>query len=544
MSEQLSGAGARARSGFSLVELTVVLAVVALIAAIAVPAYTSVRVNTAQASATRSAQLLATNALALAISETGTPDTTAFGEALERALVESSGTVEPLELGSVTATWRYEHPNTYRALITFDAQSQTISVVDADAPAPATPDGDSDGGGDTATPPESEPDPAPEPVAVFAWGFNSSGQVGDGTTTSAPAPVEITDSGSLDGRRVTAVQAGDGFSVALADDGTLHAWGTDVDGRLGAGGITGSTVPVQIGTTGSLAGRQIVTFEVGFAHVLVIADDGTLHGWGLNNNDQLGLGAFAGNKTTPHLIAGGSLDGRTVVQASAGRDHSFAITSDGTVHAWGRNNLGQLGNGTTAGSSLPTELVLAGSLNGKTVSWIAARHQNSFAAATDGTFHAWGAAGHGQLGTGDTTNELSPVDIGNNGSFAGRTVTQIRGGWYHTVALTSDGTVHTFGWSSSGQLGAGSTSSRSVPGEVDGGSLATRTVTAIDAGNIFSVALGADGTVHTWGANNRDQLGIAGGNRNLPAQVTGELDGESVLSVAAGAEHSVVRVAR
>jgi alpha-tubulin suppressor-like RCC1 family protein len=113
-----------------------------------------------------------------------------------------------------------------------------------------------------------------------------------------------------------------------------------------------------------------------------------------------------------------------VVQVAAGFDSSLALRSDGTVWAWGFNQDGQLGDGTTTSRLTPVQVV------GLTkVTQIAAGRFHSLAVRSDGTTVAWGYNNHGQLGDGTTTNRTTPVAV------SGLTkVTQIAGGVFHSVA--------------------------------------------------------------------------------------------------------------
>ncbi len=140
-------------------------------------------------------------------------------------------------------------------------------------------------------------------------------------------------------------------AAGAAPAAALWAWGHNDSGQLGDGTTTDSSVPVQvIGLTG-------VTFaKSGLYHTVAAREDGTVWGWGNNEYGQLGgaTTATCGDEAepcspTPILIDGVS----SAIAVSAGYGHSLALTSDGTVWAWGRNAWGQLGDGTTTGSTLP-----------------------------------------------------------------------------------------------------------------------------------------------------------------------------------------------
>ncbi|NIL42921.1 permease [Salinispora arenicola] len=160
-----------------------------------------------------------------------------------------------------------------------------------------------------------------------------------------------------------------------------------------------------------------------------------------------------------------------------------------TVLAWGQNNDGELGDGTTTNRSTPVDVDLPA---GTEVTAIAAVGDHSLALTSAGTVLAWGQNVHGQLGDGTTTSNSTPVDVD---LPAGTEVTAIAGGDSHSLAVTSAGAVLAWGNNSSGQLGDGTTTDRDTPADVN---LPTGvTITAIAAGDDHSLALTAPPTSTT-----------------------------------------------
>ncbi len=250
---------------------------------------------------------------------------------------------------------------------------------------------------------------------AFAWGCNAYGQLGDNTRTDRHVPVPVTATGVLAGKTVVALAAGgfspSGHSVALCSDGTVAAWGCNIGGQLGTGSYPGavSRVPVAVSTAANSAlhGKRVVAIVAGWSHSLALCSDGSVAAWGINSNGQLGDNSTIGHgfpwavNTDSGVSA---LYGKMVVAIAAGRDHSLALCSDGTVAAWGSNEYGQLGNA--------------------------------------------------------TTNRLVPLAVNTNAGVSalyGKTVVAVAAGWYHNLALCSDGTVVAWGWNVIGQLGDNST---------------------------------------------------------------------------------------
>ena len=142
-------------------------------------------------------------------------------------------------------------------------------------------------------------------------------------------------------------------------------------------------------------------------------------------------------------------------QIACGYGHSLAIKNNGTLWAWGYNYLGQVGDGSTADKSSPTQI--AG-----TWQQVTAGHSHTLAIKSDGTLWTWGWNFYGQLGIGSTnTNGHDYPD--NPSQVTDATWQQIAGGDYHTIGVKTDGTLWVCGWSLYGQLGLGDTTDRLTP---------------------------------------------------------------------------------
>lgn len=171
-----------------------------------------------------------------------------------------------------------------------------------------------------------------------------------GTATSAGSfTVTTSGTGGGTGTAIVAKIAGGGsHAIALKMDGTVWAWGGDWDGQLGNGGITYDryTTPVQAsGLTG------VTAIAGGALHSIALKNDGTVWVWGKNDGGQLGDGTII-NRTTPVQVSG--LTGMTAI--AGGGSYSIALKSDGTVWAWGNNFYGQLGDGTTSARYTPVQV--------------------------------------------------------------------------------------------------------------------------------------------------------------------------------------------
>ncbi|MDP3000959.1 MAG: hypothetical protein Q8N47_25985 [Bryobacterales bacterium] len=264
-----------------------------------------------------------------------------------------------------------------------------------------------------------------------------------------------------------------------------------------------------------VAAGGFAAIAAGGAHSLAVWSDGTVRAWGLNDSGQLGDGSTA-NRLTQVPVSG--LTG--VLAVAGGANHSLALKSDGTVWAWGNNAYGQLGDGGSTNRLTP---VLVSGLTG--VVAIAGGTYHSLALRADGTVWVWGI---GWLVDGNTTNRLTPVQV------SGLTgVVAIAAGFSHGVALKSDGTVWAWGYNNNGQLGDGSTTNQATPVPVSG----LTGVVAIAAGDYCSLAVKNGGAVRAWGNNYYGQLGDGTTTTRLtPVPVSG-LSG--VLAIAGGYNHSL-----
>ena len=343
---------------------------------------------------------------------------------------------------------------------------------------------------------------------AFAWGANFKGQLGDGSTTQSNVPGAVSTSGLLSGKTVIKLASGGQHSLALCSDGTLVAWGLNDKGQLGNGNTTDSSVPVAVDVSGILSGKTVIAIAAGSNHSLALCSDGTVAAWGSNSNVQLGY--FGPPSSSVPVAVNGVLSGKTVIAVGGGELHSLALFSDGTMAAWGGGSEGQVGDGAGSQNNVPVLVSTSGVLNGKTVISIATGTSHNLALCSDGTLVAWGYNGSsGTLGINSTTaRSYVPVLVSTTGVLSAKTVTAISAGREHSLVLCSDGTLAAWGRGTNGQLGNNATSHSLVPVLVNtAGVLSGKTVTAVQAGGIYSMALCSDGALAAWGYNGSGNLG-------------------------------------
>ena len=181
---------------------------------------------------------------------------------------------------------------------------------------------------------------------VYAWGYNLDGQVGDGTLVNRDTPaVVLAASATLGASPVVGIAVGGNHSAAVTQSGTLYAWGSNSNGQAGQGlsntFLPNSPSPANIGS-------GFTKVACGGQHSLAIAQDGSLWAWGGNASGQLGDGTFI-NRTSPRLID----NSRIYTFISCGVSHSAAIDRDNNLFVWGANGYGQVGNGGISNVNIP-----------------------------------------------------------------------------------------------------------------------------------------------------------------------------------------------
>ncbi len=326
-------------------------------------------------------------------------------------------------------------------------------------------------------------------------------------------------------------------SLTLCSNSTVMAWGYNNNGQLGIGDTNRQLSPVEVhgplnvgfltGVTALASGGDALA---GVSHSLALKNDGTVWAWGWNHYGQLGTGD-TNARNVPVQVSNLT----NVTSIAGGGFHSYVLKSDGTVWAWGRNYHGELGIGDTISSKIPVQVHGPGNVGFLTniIAIATGGWGHSFALKSDGTVWSWGQNYFGQLGVGDTTDRYSPTQVSITG------ITAISAGGGHSLALKNDGTVWAWGYNSLDQLGDSTSIDRHAPVQVHGpGSVAFLTgIIQISGGAAHNLALKNDGTVWAWGFNQFGQLGDGNSVNGIEPVPVSLLT--SVYSVSAGGGHSM-----
>ncbi|MBK9640029.1 MAG: hypothetical protein IPO72_01725 [Saprospiraceae bacterium] len=282
--------------------------------------------------------------------------------------------------------------------------------------------------------------------SLWAWGENISGQLGNGSNMYQYNLIQI-------GLNTNWIQVGVSpySSIGLREDGSLWTWGSDNAGQLGNGKFYSDTfqsTPNEIicPISNSSCWQQIATGDD--AHTIAIKNDGTLWAWGNNRLGQLGNGTNV-NQNKPIQIGSES---NWMQVLAAGADYSLALRSDGSLWAWGYNEVGQLGDGTNKDKNTPTRI-------GADFNWVKLSAGLSHNLAIDvlAQLWVWGSNDGGELGDGSYINKNIPTQLGKDSWW------QVATGWDHSLAIESGGALWSWGYNLYGQLGDGTNITRSTP---------------------------------------------------------------------------------
>jgi alpha-tubulin suppressor-like RCC1 family protein len=250
---------------------------------------------------------------------------------------------------------------------------------------------------------------------------------------------------------------GEGHSLLVTRTGELYAWGNNRYGQLGIGEHGGGNTTPQV--VAALRGQQIKCVAAGWFHSAVVTAQGDLYTWGCGLDGRLGLGAEQ-DQVSPQYVF--SLRDNPVASVAAGGFHTLALTEAGHVFSFGYGGNGRLGHGDRGNRALPDWIE---ALASETVAQVVAGANHSLAVTANGKLYSWGEGSAGQLGHGNFDSYSLPEVVSAMREIA---VREVAAGWRHTIALTDspdgDGTA-LFAWGDNSmlQLGIGTTTTETRP---------------------------------------------------------------------------------
>jgi alpha-tubulin suppressor-like RCC1 family protein len=313
------------------------------------------------------------------------------------------------------------------------------------------------------------------------------------------------------------------WTCGISPTNVAYCWGANSYGQLGDGSTSDRMKPVPVAS--SLAFSSISAAAGDAGHTCAVTTAGAGYCWGRNNAGQLGDGTTTAS-SIPVAVAGGL----TFQSISAGYDHSCGVTTTGEAYCWGNNDHKALGIGL-----LPEQSSIPVRVNGG-ISFrnISAGYLHTCAVATDGTGYCWGSdLGSGAMGQGDRMVQLlvDPTPLMGGVSFQ-----TISTATTHTCGISTTSIAYCWGDNTFGQLGAGSSAGykSGFPLAVGGG----MAFTVIQAGESHTCGVAAAGGAYCWGLATRGAVGAAAPVASTYSSPTSVAGGDQLITVSAGYTHT------
>ncbi|MBN2503956.1 MAG: InlB B-repeat-containing protein [Bacilli bacterium] len=329
---------------------------------------------------------------------------------------------------------------------------------------------------------------------------------------------------------VANITFGDTFTILTTTNSRIFTFGDNYHGELGNGNFYASDLPEEITSNFAFSsGETIEEVHAGKMHAVLLTSNNRLFTWGYNSHGQLGNSTLFNSNLPIDITDNFSLvSGETITNVYAVDNRSFAITSDHNIFAWGNNERGELGDNSLYSRQLPVNITEYFTLGEEDfVDYLVLGGIHSMAVTAEGKIFTWGNNFHGQLGDGTGVRKLVPTDITNLFEFeAGEYVDQLvtdKGVYAHNLLLTSSGRLFAWGFNLHGQIGDNSVEDSLLPVDITSNLELNETekVEWIGAINMRSAVYTSEGRVFNWGFNQSGQLANANAQDGLvPIDIT------------------------
>ncbi|MBA0683239.1 hypothetical protein Goari_024911, partial [Gossypium aridum] len=236
--------------------------------------------------------------------------------------------------------------------------------------------------------------------------------------------------------------------------------------------------------------------------------------WGRNQNGQLGLGTTEDSPVPQKIKA---FQGISIKMVAAGAEHTAAISKEGALYGWGWGRYGNLGLGDRNDRLVPEKV---STLNEEKMNMVACGWRHTISVSVIGGLYTYGWSKYGQLGHGDFEDHLVPYKVE---ALADSSIKQISGGWRHTMALTSDGKLYGWGWN---KVGVGDNTDICSPVQVKFPNDQAHScyccfqilkVVQVSCGWRHTLAITEEQNIFSWGRGTNGQLGHGESmDRNFP----------------------------
>lgn len=310
----------------------------------------------------------------------------------------------------------------------------------------------------------------------------------------------------------------------------MFVWGKASSGQLALGDTEQDlvNVPLEVPHYDGFTSK-VLDVACGLEHTAFLTDDGIVYTCGSNNFGQLG---HSKRFNKPERID--ALETMTITKVACGQDFTMALTNKGRILSWGNNANGQLGHSTLDMIHRPRNIKFFNDIH---VIQVSCGMQHSLALTIDGRLFSWGSNSHGQLGVGRVSSSSSTEIPNLVETLRGVPLTEISAGGHHSMALSFSGAVFGWGRNSFGQLGLDNGTDQLFPVQIK--SIRSQRVRHIVCGEDHTAVLTEDGGVFTFGAGGNGQLGHnSNSHQNQPRKVL-ELMGTLITQIDCGRKHTV-----
>ena len=375
--------------------------------------------------------------------------------------------------------------------------------------------------------------------SAYSWGKNKDGELSVGSNRDFFNPQAVK---GMKNKQIEWISSGGQHSACIDSEGNIYICGSYLHGKLGIEDLTTISV-VTFTAIKSLQGKKVKQVACGDYHTLCVLDDGAVYTWGGTLYNKLGHRSNTGRGSSkPGLVT--NLKGKNIIYVDCGDFHSLALASDGKVYSWGGGgvhyNKGQCGHGHTNDIDDP---MLITALKNKDIVQISCGGYHSLALTNNNELYSFGSGEHGECGCGEFLDTSLPQQVlfpwinkAKDDQYGD--IIQISGGGHHTLALTTTGLVYSFGFASHGQLGLHNTTNSCTPQLVT--DLRSQSIKCITAGWNHSLVLSSKGDVWACGYGFFGQLGLGNDESQTSFKHVKTLGNKNIKKIFAGGNHSWV----
>ncbi|CAG2207194.1 HERC4 [Mytilus edulis] len=312
---------------------------------------------------------------------------------------------------------------------------------------------------------------------------------------------------------------------------SAFCWGSADHGQLFTENDEPILSPKEVKLNFDQEVKDIVEISCSEGHTLIVTSNGSCYACGCNDYGQIG------HDSANKLGKVSSLNNQKVMSVVAGSQHSLALTEAGEVFSWGDNSCGQLGRGKVDENQAKQPKVIK-TLVTYHIIQICSGNNHSLALSNDGIVFSWGANNYGQLGTGSSSQHMDiPQPLL---SIRGIPVSQIIAGGNHCFILSMSGALFGWGRNSFGQLGVNDENDRNHPTQCK--SLRQQRTVFVSCGEDHTCTLTQEGGVFTFGCGSHGQLGHDNTNNEILPRRVMDMMGTVVTQIACGRRHTLTYV--